>query len=57
LQLSVFTGTSSQATIQAEPLLLAAVAVGLVLLALTALAAQGAIAARHGSARALRIGE
>jgi len=57
LQLSVFAGTTSAIQIQTEPLLLAAVAIGLVLLALATLAAQGAVAARHGSARALRIGE
>ena len=57
LKLSVFTGGSGGIGIQTEPQVLAAATGGLVLLALMTLAVQGAIASRHGAARALRMGE
>jgi putative ABC transport system permease protein len=57
LELSVFTGGGGAIRVQAEPLVLAAVAGGLVLLAMMTLAVQAAIMSREGSARALRIGE
>ena len=56
LDLSVFTGTSGTVPIQVEYAVLAAVAVGLGLLAMITLAVQTGVASRR-TAAALRIGE